>query len=305
MSSLKRTGREHPSATLSIIARGAIVSTMNDALRPTEAAALAAGAVRVSGNREQAERLREAPEGKDFYAPVAAAFKADPNRTDEPALEALRELARPGDTWLDIGAGGGRYALPIALRTKEVIAVEPSDGMLNVLREGMAENDIHNVRIVQSRWPADDAPESDVCLISHIGYDIEDIGPFLDAMERSARRLCVAVLLARSPAAIAEPFWPAIHGEERVPLPALPEFLSLQLARGRLCELRLFERGPLAHHSREQVGVALRQQLFIEPGGEKDRRLQELVAAQTIETGGRFAISAASAPLGVVTWSPR
>lgn len=278
---------------------------MNDALRPTEADALAAWAARVSGNREQAERLREAPEGKDFYAPVAAAFKADPHRTDEPALDALRALARPNDTWLDIGAGGGRYALPIALRVKEVIAVEPSDGMRNVLREGMAENNIQNVRIVQSRWPAESALEADVCLISHIGYDIEQIGPFLDGMERSARRLCVAVLLGSSPASVAEEFWPPVHGEARVRLPALPEFLSLQIARGRLCEVQLFERAPLRYNSHEQIGAYLRQQLFIEAGGEKDRQLQDLVPSRTIEVGGRFAVSTDPAPLGVVSWSPR
>ncbi|MEO9254094.1 MAG: methyltransferase domain-containing protein [Tepidiformaceae bacterium] len=278
---------------------------MNDALRPTEADALAAWAARVSGNRNQAERLREAPESKDFYAPVAASFKADPHRTNEPALDALRALAQPGDTWLDIGAGGGRYALPMALRTKEVIAVEPSDGMLGVLREGMAENDIQNVRIIQSRWPAESMPEADVCLISHIGYDIEQIGPFLDAMERSARRLCVAVLLGSSPASVAESFWPPVHGEARVRLPALPEFLSLQIARGRLCEVRLFERAPLRYHSREQIGAYLRQQLFIEPGGQKDRKLQDILPTHTVEVDGNFAVSTEPAPLGVVTWTPR
>ena len=62
---------------------------MADALRPTEEEALAAWAARVRANREQAERVREAPERPDFYAPVAAAFKADPRRTDEPLLEGI------------------------------------------------------------------------------------------------------------------------------------------------------------------------------------------------------------------------
>ena len=54
----------------------------------------AAWAERVLANREQAERLREGgPEG-DFYAPVSSLFVADPRRTGEPALDAMRRAHR-------------------------------------------------------------------------------------------------------------------------------------------------------------------------------------------------------------------
>src|SRR5262249_30279859 len=161
--------------------------------------------------------------------------------TDEPTLELVRSLIGPGDVVLDIGAGGGRLALPLALVAREVIALDPSPGMLEVLRSDMAEHRISNVRVMAGRWP-ETAVEADVALISHLGYDVEDIGSFLDAMERRARRLCVAVLLAQPPPREADRLWPAIHGVERAPLPSLPEFLNLLVARGKLFEVRLFER---------------------------------------------------------------
>ena len=43
-------------------------------------------------------------------------FISDPARTDDPVLEELLALTLPGETWLDIGAGAGRFALPIARR---------------------------------------------------------------------------------------------------------------------------------------------------------------------------------------------
>ena len=95
---------------------------MADVLRPTAASALDAWRDRVSRNREQAERLREGSPPRDFYAAVASDFRADLRRTNEPALDLLRSLVRPDETWLDIGAGGGRYALPLALLAKTVIA---------------------------------------------------------------------------------------------------------------------------------------------------------------------------------------
>src|SRR3974390_1286957 len=88
----------------------------------------AAWAERVRANRGQAERHREMKAG-DFDAPVSSLFVADPRRTDEPVLDVLQALAGPESTWLDIGAGAGRYALPLALRVKEGIAVEPSAGV--------------------------------------------------------------------------------------------------------------------------------------------------------------------------------
>src|SRR4029079_1494870 len=73
-----------------------------------------AWASRVRANREQVERIREVPDGQDFYAPVSSLFRADPTRTDDPVLHVLLDLVRHGETWLDVGAGAGRFALPIA-----------------------------------------------------------------------------------------------------------------------------------------------------------------------------------------------
>src|SRR5579864_9538562 len=110
---------------------------MPDALKPSAEEALGAWAARVRANREQVDRFREA-NPSDFYAPVASMFRADPRRHDDPALDILLELVEPTDTLLDIGAGGGRYALPLALACHEVIALDPSAGMRQVLTASMA-----------------------------------------------------------------------------------------------------------------------------------------------------------------------
>lgn len=278
---------------------------MSDALRPTLDEVLAAWARRVRENREQVDRVREVEDGADFYAPVAAAFRADPHRTDEPTLNVLRGLARPDQTWLDIGAGGGRYALALALRVREVIALDPSAGMLAVLRQGMEEYGIQNIRIVHERWPVAEPPQADVSFISHVSYDIEDIGPFLDQMEEAARERCVAVLMERHPPFAADAFWPDLHGEERVQLPALPEFLTLLLARRRLFEVTLVERGQQAYADPEQAVNQIRRQTWVRPGSEKDERLQRLVRARLVERGGRYAFSWDPVYIGIVTWTPR
>jgi SAM-dependent methyltransferase len=275
---------------------------MPDALRPSALDALRAWGDRVRANREQVEQFREAAPA-DFYAPIASMFRADPLRRDEPALESLRALVRPSDTVLDVGAGGGRYALPLALGAQEVIAVDPSEGMLRVLREGMAEHHIANIRVLAGRWPAVAAGlVADVVLISHLGYDVEDIGPFLDAMEASARRTCLAILLEQPPPTPADRLWPAVHGVERAALPSLPEFLSLLLARDRLFEVQLVDRSPQSYDGPDQALAWLRGQLWVTPDGPKDLLLQRLMREHLQECNGRYALSWDPVRVGLVSW---
>jgi SAM-dependent methyltransferase len=270
----------------------------------------AAWAARVRANREQAEGLRETQAGGDFYAPVSALFVADPHRTDEPALAHLRAMARPDQTWLDIGAGAGRYALPLALAAKAVIAVEPSAGMRRALRAGLAEHGIGNVRIVAGAWPESlgrlgRLPAADVSLIAHVGYDIEPIGPFLDAMDAATRRSCVAVLTDCSPASVADPFWPLVHGEERVALPALPELLDLLHARGRRTEVLRTERPTRTFESVAALGAFLRRQLFIAEGSAKDARIRAVLPDRVAERDGAWTLVDRPADsIGIVTWGP-
>jgi SAM-dependent methyltransferase len=260
---------------------------------------------RVGANYEQVGQYRETPEEKDFYAPVAARFRQDPRRQDEPALNVLRTLIEPTDTWLDIGAGGGRYSLPIALLAKEVIALDVSQGMLAVLREGMAAEGVDNVRIVEARWPAPVELEADVSFISHVGYDIKEIGPFVDAMEAAASRLCVAMLFHRQPTWPFDALWPAVHGVERATLPALPDFLALLIARGRPFEVRLAPRDLQAYESLEEAQEFGRRQTWVQPGSAKDQRLREALEERLIEREGKYAFSWEPGTVGIVSWRPR
>jgi SAM-dependent methyltransferase len=276
---------------------------VEDALRPSAEAALHAWAARVRANREQVEKHREAMPS-DFYAPIAGMFRADPRRTDEPTLEALRRLVQGTDTVLDIGAGGGRYALPLAQQCREVIAIDPSAGMRRVLSESMAEYGIHNVKVQDGRWPECSAGlQADIALISHLGYDVQDIGPFLDGMERAARRLCVAVLLSQPPPTEADRFWPDVHGVTRAALPSLPEFLTLLTARGRLFQVQLVDRSPQSYAGPEQALAWLRQQLWTAPGSAKDQTLERLALERLQERNGRYALNWDPVAVGIVTWN--
>jgi SAM-dependent methyltransferase len=230
----------------------------------------------VEAEYEQVERMREWHE-RDYYAPVAHHFADDPHRTDDELLNHLRTLSNPDATWLDIGAGGGRYALPLALSSKQVIAVEPSEGMLGVLRGQMAEHGIDNIEIHQLRWPeGSDSIKADYSLASHVGYDIRDINGFVDSMERATRERCCFTLMDRAPSGGFTHIWQQIHGEYRHQLPSAREFLHLLLARGAMPEVRLIQR-EMRPMGDDDILDSARRRLWLSKGSEKDQHLQKLL----------------------------
>ena len=223
-------------------------------------------------------------------------------------------LVRSGETWLDVGAGAGRFALPIARALDpsggSVIALDASPSMLEGLEELAEDHAIENVRTIEGRWPPADAGaagafDADVALIAHVGYDIEAIGPFLDALEAVAARLCVAVLMERVPAAAADPFWPPVHDETRVPLPALPDVLELLEARGRRPNVQRIAVEARRFPSREALEGFVRRQLWIEKTGPKEARFQAALDELAVAEDGEWTIAGRGpSDVGVVTWAP-
>ncbi len=304
--------RQHPELVVEVDLPGdnPDVDTPRDLVRIVEAA----WAARVEANREQVERIREVPDGGDFYAPVRSLFRADPSRTDDPVLAALLGQVRPGERWLDVGAGAGRFALPIAQALMpsggQVVAIDASPSMLESLREIADANGIRNVQTSVERWPPPDPVargpyEADVVLIAHVGYDIATIGPFMDAIEAAATRMCIAVLMDRAPASAADAFWPPVHGETRAPLPALAELLELLRARGRAVEVRRLPNPGRRFEDRASLQGFVRHQLWIDPDGRKESRLRAALDSLAIERDDGWTINGrAPSEIGIVTWHP-
>jgi molybdenum cofactor cytidylyltransferase len=303
----------HPELVTEVAATGdnPDVDTIDDLAAVLESA----WATRVRENRAQVERIREVPDGQDFYAPVTSLFRADPTRTGDAVLDVLLDLVRSGDTWLDVGAGAGRFALPLARALDpsggSVVALDTSRSMLEGLREIAEDYAIENVRVVEARWPPEDpgaagAYGADVALIAHVGYDIVEIGSFLRALEGAADRLCVAVLMERVPASAADPFWPPVHGEERVALPALPEVVEMLEARGLRPSVQRVQVDARRFESRDALAGFVRRQLWIDPVGPKEGRFQAALDELAVPDGDGWTIKGRGpSDVGIVTWAPR
>ncbi|HVB64298.1 MAG TPA: methyltransferase domain-containing protein [Nitrolancea sp.] len=245
-------------------------------LRPDPALLGAEWKALVEAEYAQTERLREWQES-DYYRPLAGHFVDDPRRPGDALLNRLRSFCGPDVTWLDVGAGGGRNALPLALLSKQVTAIEPSAAMREALAASAIQHGVENVEIIDLRWPnGSEQIEVDFSLMSHVGYDIREINPFIDGLERATRRRCFASLMDRAPSSGFERLWPAVHGEERVVLPAMREFIHLLLARGATPDVRIYPRD-VEPFTADQIRSFARRRLWLVEGSVKDQFLQRIV----------------------------
>src|SRR5438093_9241063 len=89
-------------------------------------------AARVDAVLAQRTRLRGPQPPGDLFAGLPAdhpLLKTDPRRALDANLEIIASYITPEDVIVDVGGGAGRTSLPLALRCREVINVEPSPAM--------------------------------------------------------------------------------------------------------------------------------------------------------------------------------
>jgi hypothetical protein len=100
----------------------------------------------------------------------------------------------PSWSVLDIGAGPGTLAIPLARRVRRVTAIEPSRPMIRCLERHLAEEKLSNVLIINSRWEdvsLEEAGRHELVIASY-SLNFEDIGEALRKMNRLAsQRVCL------------------------------------------------------------------------------------------------------------------
>ena len=109
-------------------------------------------------------------------------------------LEYLKKIVRPTDSLLDVGAGTGRFALPLSDSVERITAVDQSPDMLGILRRKTTAAGIATIVTVEGEWPDVDVESHDVVLVAWSLYRAIDLASALTACVAAARRSLVIVV---------------------------------------------------------------------------------------------------------------
>ena len=263
--------------------------------------------LRVESHHEQSLKvIDESRQQGDFWKNLAPMFRADPHRTDDEALNAISELVDPASTVLDVGGGAGRFAVALSFKCRSVTVVDPSESMLEQLKEATAEAGRSNVASVYSDWETAEVNPEDVVLCSHVVYGVADIRPFIEKINAHARRRVVLLSFVDSPQANVAPLWEPVHGERRINLPAMPELVNV------LWEMDIYPSIGMLTSTRaqsfESVDAATEElsgRLFLTQDSPARVRLESVVQdyLESTDDGWRIA-GARPVRQGVITWTP-
>ncbi len=230
----------------------------------------------------------------DHWRPYARQFSADPRRSDDELLKRLLLEISPGDTVINVGAGGGRLALPIALHGSHVTAVEPSPAMGEVLLSVAQEHHVNNISLVRSEWQEATVDPADQTLCVHVLYTIQDIGGFVTMLEDHARKQVMVVLYGAPPQSQNYPLWRKVHGTPRLPLPSVPEFREVLRDLGIKARQEPLTAQPArGFDSLEQALNQLSQRLYLGEDDPKRDMLARILPQELEESGGVFRIRGA------------
>ncbi|MEA3340623.1 MAG: class I SAM-dependent methyltransferase [Chloroflexota bacterium] len=152
-------------------------------------------------------------------------------------------LQRVGSTArvLEIGPGSGAFTLPLASAVREVVVVEPSPTMREVLTRNLAEAGVTNARIVPRR--VEEGLEVvdgsfDLALASHSIYNVEPIDAIVRGLARLARHVVVLVDAGEQ-----REWYRTLHrrfkGKDRIPSPHFRHLYAVLLEMGIYADVEI------------------------------------------------------------------
>ena len=167
-------------------------------------------------------RKRRQRDTTEFWDKRAKGFNESIKRNDRAERIIAKLDIEPDDTVLDIGAGPGTLAIPLAKMVKHVTAIDPSKGMLAYLKANAVTEGLKNITCINKKWEdvtiGRDIGEHDIVIASH-SLAIIDINAAVSKMNDVATRYVYIFTFAGWRFWDYDELWLTLFGEQFQPGP--------------------------------------------------------------------------------------
>jgi SAM-dependent methyltransferase len=211
---------------------------------------------------------------------------------------------------LDIGAGPGTLAIPLAPLVREVTAIEPGAGMLGILRDHVQRDGITNITCIQKRWEDID-PDRDLSgtyevVIASLSLTMHDIKEALLKMDAVSSGYVYLFWFVDMPfwERMYADLWQPLHGVRYYPGPKADCLWNVLFQQGIYANVEML---PLAKEyrfsSREEM-LAFFKKRFNVTSAEQERVLMKYISPLVREVGDEVVIAGDSV-FAKVWWQKR
>lgn len=217
-------------------------------------------------------------------------------RVDE-LLAILEPYLSARKTLIDVGAGAGRHALPLAERLEWVTAVEPSEGM----RALISPRD--NMTVVASSWEDAEVAPADLVICSHVMYGVEDPVPFIAKLDRAARERVFVMMredqLPHPVTALRE----RMVGDPDPPMPRFSELFMLLMQMGIAPDVDFIRYRVVQRYADIDEAVSDCRPLLGKDWDEA--KMRSMLAEMLAREGDELVFDGGLTLSGVAHWQPR
>ena len=186
------------------------------------------------------EILDQAPESPWIHPPVI--FQIPKIIEMSPSHEKAFEALPDNGSILDIGCGGGIAAFAMGKKAGKVIGVDHQNEMLEMFSENARTHGIES-KVHLGFWPAvsSEVEKADVVVSHHVVYNVQDIIPFLEALNTHASNRVVIEMPQQHPLSNLSAAWKYFWNLDRPTNPTPKDLINVLNQMGIDAHLKLWD----------------------------------------------------------------